>query len=115
MVVGPSIAVLVVFILLMVYLGFMFVLPILELAINGIILYVLFLRGQVEVWKEGKYGYYLAGAIISMIAYLFLGNFLKPLLVWGVTTFLIITFIFAQVGMIVHKPHKMNKNLKEEV
>ena len=114
MVVGASIAVLVVFIFFMVYLGFMFVLPILELAINGLILYVLFLRGHVEVWKEGKYSYYLAGAIISMIAYLFLGNFLKPLFVWSATTFLIIAFIFAQVGMIVHKLHKLHKNLKEE-
>lgn len=114
MVVGPSIAALVVFVIFMAYLGWMFLFPLIELFINGMILYVLFLRSHVEVWKEGKYSYYLAGAIISMVAYLFLGNFLKDLFVWGITTFLVIAFIFAQGGMVVHMLHKTHKKLKEE-
>ena len=101
-----SISALVVFIIFMAYIGFIWFVPALELFVNGIILYALFLRSHVEIIKEKKHGYYLAGAAASMIVFTFMGSFLRSIFVWGITEFMMLAFIFAQAGIISHQIHK---------
>ncbi len=110
--VATSITALIVIIVFFIYLGWMFVLSILELFINGIIIYALFLRSHVEIVKEGKHYFYLAGAAAAIIVYLLAGNFLSGLLVWGITTWLVLAFIFSQIGIHGHYLHKKYKKSK---
>ena len=109
MVVFASFAALIGFLLLMAYLGYLFLTPVLELIINGIILYIIFLRANVEFTKEKKSYFYLGGATAAIIIYILSGNFLKNLHIWSATTFIIITFICSQIGIYGHKFHKRNK------
>ena len=78
----------------------------LELVINGIIIYMIFLRSYAEITKEAKHYFYLGGAAASIIAYVITGNFLRPLLVWGAVTWLILAFAFSQIGIHSHVLYK---------
>lgn len=99
--VAPAIIALIVIIVFFAYLGWMFFIPLLELFINGILLYAVFLRSYVEIVKEKKQSFYLGGAVAAMIIYLLAGRFLSGVLVWGITTFIILAFAFAQIGMLI--------------
>ena len=103
---ATTITALIVIVLFFLYLGWVFLFPVLELVINGILIYVIFLRSQVEIVKEGKHYFYLGGAAASIIVYMIAGNFLSPLLVWGVTTWLILAFAFSQIGIHSHVLYK---------
>jgi hypothetical protein len=92
---------LVVMIIFFIYLGWMFFVPVIELIINGAIIYALFLRGHAEIVKEKKHGFYMGAAVAAMIVYVIGGNFLSGLHVWGITTFLILAFVLAQVGVLI--------------
>ncbi len=98
--VATSIAALIVFIIFCAYAGWIYLVPVAQLAVNGIILYVIYLRSEVELIREKKFDYYLGGATFGMIIYVLAGNFLEGLLVWGPTTYFIIAFVCAQVGML---------------
>lgn len=105
MAVAHTIIALVVFILFLVYLGFQFLISILELFINGIFLYAIFLRAYAELAKEKKFDFYLGGAVISMAFYLIFGNPFSGFYVWDITSFIFFTFFFAQVVMLVHREY----------
>jgi hypothetical protein len=91
------IATLIIFILFMVYLGFAFLFTVLELFINGALIYMMFWRTYVEIRKEKKQNFYLAGAVLAMVTYLIFRNFLSAVFVWPVTMYLLEAFILAQV------------------
>jgi len=114
MVLFASFAAVIAFVLLMAYLGYLFVLPIFELFINGIILYSIFLRSEVEITKEKKSYFYLGGATAAIIIYVISGNFLKNLHMWSATTFIIIAFICSQIGIYGHKLHIKKNNSKAQ-
>jgi len=99
---APAIIALIVIILFGIYLGWLYLVPAAELFVNGIIIYAIFLRAYVEIVKEGKYHFYLAGAAAAIIVYALAGNFLGGLLVWGVTTWIVLAMAFAQIGMLGH-------------
>ncbi len=107
--VTPSIIALIVLILFLIYLGIQFLLGILELFINGVLLYVIFLRAYTELVKEKKYNPYIAGAAIAMITYLILGNILSKILVWGPVTYIFEAFVFAQIVYYFHKKYKRKR------
>jgi hypothetical protein len=94
----PALIILIIF---FIYLGSAFFIPIAELFINGLLLYALVLRTYAEIKKENKQAYYIGGAVCAMIIYLIAGNFLEKFLIWGFTTFFIMTFIFAQAGVLI--------------
>ncbi len=100
--VATSIAALIVFILFMAYLGWLFLFDILELVINGAIIYALFLRSWVEIAREEKYYFYLGGAAAALVVYYFSRNFLEGIYFWGITTYIVLSFVFAQIGMLGH-------------
>ncbi len=110
MVVAHPIIALVVLILFLIYLGVQFFMSVLELFINGIFLYVIFLRSYTELVKEKKYNSYIAGAVIAMITYLIFGNIFKGFFVWSAVTYLFEAFVFAQIVIHFHKiKHKRKK------
>ena len=97
--IAESIAALIVFIAFCIYLGWIYLVPVAQLAVNGIILYAIYLRSEVEIFREKKFDYYLGGATFGMVIYILAGNFLKGLLVWGPTAYIIIAFVCAQIGI----------------
>lgn len=96
-----TITALIIIIIFFVYLGWAFFIPIAELMINGALIYALFLRINAEIRKENKQGFYIGGAVCAMIIYLITGNFLKNYLIFGITTFFILAFLFAQAGVLI--------------
>ena len=100
---------LIVIIVFFIYLGWIFLIPALELFINGVIIYAIFLRSHAEIVREGKHYFYLAGAVAAIIVYALAGNFLSGLLVWGITAWLVLAFIFSQIGIFGHHLHKKYK------
>lgn len=110
--VATSIIALIVIIAFFAYLGWIFFFSILELLINGVLIYVLFLRAYVEIIRERKHYFYLGGAAFAMIVYYFLRNFLSGVYVWDITTYLLLAFIFAQAGQLIHYLQKKYKKTK---
>jgi hypothetical protein len=84
----------------MVYLGSIYLMPAAMLLVNGVFLYAILLRSYVELTKEKKFDFYLGGAVFAMIIYVFTGNFLKGLLFWQPTTYLLMAFVFSQLGVL---------------
>jgi hypothetical protein len=107
--VATSIAALIVFIVFCVYMGWIYLVPVAQLAVNGIVLYAIYLRSEAEIVKEKKFDYYLGGATFGMVIYVLAGNFLEGLLVWGPTAYIIIAFICAQIGIAGNFLHKKYK------
>lgn len=104
--VAPAIIALIVIILFGIYLGWLYLIPVFELAVNGLLIYVIFLRSYAEIMKEQKYYFYLAGAAAAIIVYVLTGNFLKDMLVWGFTAWLVLAMIFSQIGIMGHSFYK---------
>ena len=98
--IAESIIALIVFVLFMVYLGYIYLMPFAMLLINGVFLYAIILRSYVELTKENKFDFYLGGAVFAMIAYVITGNFLKGLLFWQPTTYLLMAFVFSQLAVL---------------
>ncbi len=107
--VAPAIAALVVLIVFAFYLGWIYLVPAAQLVINGVILYAIYLRSMAEIVKEKRFDYYLGGATFGMIIYVIAGNFLNGLLVVGATTYIIIAFVCAQLGMLGNYLYKKYK------
>lgn len=103
---ATSITTLVVIILFFIYLGWIFLVDAFTLLVNGILIYVIFLRSYAEIFGERKHYFYLGGAAAAMVFYYFSRNFLSGILVWGVTTYLLLAFVFSQVGLLVVFLHK---------
>ena len=106
---ATSIAALVAIILFFIYLGWIFFFSVLELLINGIAIYAIFLRAWVEIVREERHYFYLGGAAAAMVLYILAGNFLSGILVWGVTTYLLLAFAFSQLGLLGHCLYKRRR------
>ena len=96
-----AIPALIIIIMFFIYLGSAFFIPIAELVINGILLYALFLRSYAEIKKEKKQVFYIGGAVCALVIYLIAGNFLSRALIWGTTTFIFMSYVFAQIGVLI--------------
>jgi len=107
--VATAIMALIVFLAFCIYLGWIYLVPVAQLAVNGIILYAIYLRSEVEIFREKKFDYYLGGATFGMVIYILAGNFLKGLLAWGPTTYIIIAFACSQIGIAGNFLHKKYK------
>jgi hypothetical protein len=103
---APAIIALIVIILFGAYLGWLYLVPVFEIAVNGLLIYVIFLRSYAEIMKEQKHYFYLAGAAAAIIVYVLTGNFLKNMRVWGFTTWLVLAMMFSQIGIAGHLFYK---------
>lgn len=99
----PAIIGLILFIVLLVLIGFIFTQTVLTLALNGIIIYLIAIRMWVEL-KKGRFKEYAIGGVVALVVYLFKGNLFSGL--WKLTTFLIIWFIASEI---IHYLMKFNK------
>ena len=97
---GPSIIALVVFIILAIILGVMFLIPLVIVVANGIILYFLFLRIHTEITKYNRGDIYALSGAASVFVLLLTGNFLP---VWWITTAALLTFVIARIYIIAKK------------
>jgi len=104
--VAESIAALIVFIIFLGYLGLRFLVPIFDLLVNGVFIYGVFLRAHVEIVKEKKYYFYLAGAVSSIVVYALAGNVFANLRFWSFTTWLFLAMVFSQIGIAGHNFYK---------
>lgn len=83
--------------------GIAFALDIIALAVNFCLLYAVVIRAYAEIRKENKLRFYIAGLGAGLVFYfLIVGNPLSPILVWGITSYLIESFIFAQIFVLAH-------------
>ncbi|MBI4141011.1 hypothetical protein HY485_04205 [Candidatus Woesearchaeota archaeon] len=89
----PSLALILILMLVGLLIFAVFLPVLIELALNGILLYLVGLRSWVEI-KKGFENEYIIAAILSVIALYSLGNQF-PL--WWVTSFAIQTFILSYV------------------
>lgn len=69
-----------------------------EVTINFVILYFLFLRVRTEIIKHKRGEIYLMAVVAAAIILLFAGNILP---VWKITTLAIVTFILVQLYQLV--------------
>jgi len=71
--------------------GTLFLVPVLQVLLNGVILYLLTIRIYTEVKKYNRADLYLKCVIAASIVLLLIGNFL-PL--WTITSLGLVTFLF---------------------
>jgi len=95
----PFILVLLMVLIVFGILGFLFLIPIIEAAANGIILYLLFLRVRTEL-KKIKPDAYAIGLLAAVLLLLLFGNFL-PL--WWITSAALIGYILTQAYLALEK------------
>lgn len=103
----PTIIGLLLFVLLIVILGFVFAATILDIAINGIILYLIAVRIWVEL-KKGRMKEYAVAGIIALIVFFVRAKIFGYL--WPVTNFLIVWFVLAQVAILISKRKRKKRN-----
>ncbi len=101
-----TIIVTIVFIVFLFYLGYSFLFNIIELILNGFIIYAVGLRTFVELnGAEKEIGYaYTFSAIIALGIVAITGSFLP--FVWSFTIFLVLTFIIKHLMMYIRKHYK---------
>jgi hypothetical protein len=102
----PTIIGLLLFILLIVILGYVFAATVLDIAINGVILYLIAVRMWVELRKGAIKAYTIAGFLA--LAVFFIKHQIFSYL-WQITNFVIVWFILAQVAMLLLKLSKKTK------
>lgn len=96
----PSIIGLLAFLLLLLVLGWMFALTVIEIFVNGIILYLLGVRTLREI-DRGLLREYGIGFVVALIVLAAGGNVFGFL--WWLTTFVVMWFIVAQIARLVLK------------
>lgn len=96
----PTIIGLFAFLFLVIIIGLLFAATILSLVVNGIIIYLVGLRSLREI-NKGWLQEYGIGAVVALIILILSGNPL-PIL-WGVTTWLVLAFLIAQLVRLVKK------------
>lgn len=89
------------FAILFIILSILFLAPLIEITVNGIILFLLFIRIHTELTKYRRGNLYLKAGIGAAIIMLLLGNIIAPL--WRLTTWTIITFAIAHVTLALTK------------
>ncbi len=76
------------------FFGFLFINDMVQIAVNGVILYLVGLRAYVELTKHKRVQEYIIGFAVALVVITLIGN-LFPL--WKLTTFVVVTFIAAQL------------------
>ncbi len=100
----PTIIGLVLFIVLIVLLGYIFTATIIEVILNGVLIYLIVLRAWTELVKKARTKEYIVGIAVALILYFIKGNVVPQL--WAITTFLVITFIVAEIAHLFMKRRK---------
>jgi len=90
----PSILLVIGFIVVLGVMGILFLMPLIEVAINGILLYFLFLRMYTEITKYKRGEDYLISGVAAALILAITKNFL-PL--WWLTTGILLMFVIAQL------------------
>jgi hypothetical protein len=88
------------FIILVITIGSLFLLTVVELLVNGVIIYLAGIRGLKEL-NRGWMKEYAVGAIISIAVMAVKGNVIR--LLWPFTTWLLLAFLIAQFVHVVIK------------
>ena len=107
----PPILVLIILVASLFWFGWVFLYDIISLFINGVILYFIGLRANAEI-QEGKTNLYISAAVLGLVIIAFSKNFLKGLLIWRFTTWIIVSFIIAQAVIIIHYYYKKKQKKK---
>lgn len=102
----PTIIGLILFILLIVILGFVFAATVLDIAINGVLLYLIAVRMWVEL-KKGAIKAYTVSGFIALIVFFIKAKIFTYL--WPITNFFILWFVLAQVAKIFVKLSRRTK------
>jgi hypothetical protein len=92
----PTIIGLVLFILLLALIGVIFTATIIELVLNGVLIYLILLRAWTELVRKARTKEYIIGAVAALLIYFIRGNIVPQL--WAITTFLITAFIIAEIA-----------------
>ncbi len=81
-----------------------FFIDILEFIINLVILWAVCVRGYVEIEREQKQNYYLAGLLITTAVFLAVNvNFFSKIFhIWAPVLFLVTAFLLAQLSFVSH-------------
>ena len=88
----------IVIILFFVYLGWLFLLDVVDIFFNGIIIYVIGLRSYVEIITEKKIKAYVGGLLLGALLFKIMGPLFT---LWGLTTWFLFSFLFAQLIMLI--------------
>ncbi|MEM4240299.1 MAG: hypothetical protein QXK08_03855 [Candidatus Woesearchaeota archaeon] len=104
--VWPAIIGLALFILLIVILGFVFAATVLDIVINGVILYLIAIRMWAE-FKKGRIKECTVAGIIALVVFFIKAKIFTYL--WPVTNFLIVWFVLAQIAMLIAKLGKKRR------
>lgn len=96
----PNTAILILFLVFIGVLGMLFLAPLIEAAVNAIILYFLGLRFHTELIKYDRGQHYLIAGILSALFISLVGNFL-PL--WWITTVALLAFVLVHLYLTLTK------------
>jgi len=88
----PSIIILIMFLIFGITMGFLFLVPLVTVAVNTVILYFLFLRIYTQITKYGKAEIYAFSFAAAALILIIIKNFL-PL--WWITTAAILAELLA--------------------
>jgi uncharacterized membrane protein len=101
-----SLIALVVFAAFLFYLGYAFLIDVIQLIVNGFIIYVVGLRTFVELRRANKevWYIYIFSAIIALAIVSLTGSFIP--LIWAFTLFLVFTFLIKHGVMLAKKRSK---------
>ncbi len=97
---GPSIIIILAFIVFATIMGYLFVMPLVAVAANTIILYFFFLRIYTEITKYRRAEQYAYGFVAAILLLLITKNFLP---VWWITTATILAFVITHVYITLKK------------
>jgi hypothetical protein len=97
---GPSILILIAFIIFAIILGFLFLIPLIAVGVNLAILYFLFLRIYTEITKYSRAQHYALSFAASALLLVIFKNFL-PL--WWITTASLLAFFITHIYILWEK------------
>lgn len=76
----------------------LFLVPLIEVTVNGIVLYLLFIRIYTEMTKYKRADLYVKCALVAGILMLLFGNYIPT---WRITTWIFTTFALAHAYLAV--------------
>ncbi|MBI4148169.1 hypothetical protein HY490_02665 [Candidatus Woesearchaeota archaeon] len=89
----PQLLMMILFLVGALFFLFLFINDIIQVAVNGILLYLIGLRTYVELTKYKRFEAYVWGFAVALVAVTLIGS-LAPL--WKLTTFVVVMFAVAQ-------------------
>lgn len=106
----PPVLMIILLLAFLAWLGWAFFYDLVELFINGVIIYFIGLRANAEI-NEGKLNLYMGSAVIGLAVIALAGNFLRGWHAWKFTTWVLLSFAVAQAAIIAHR-HYTKKQKK---